>query len=232
MNKKAFYHLIAATIFPFALLIYGCATILKGGIDQVDVSSEPNGAKVYINGHMLGRTPVTLKLAAQKTYYIEFEKDGYERRTYVLTSSVGAGWIVLDVLFGLVPVVVDAATGNWYEFDENNAGVYLERQKGVTIQPSAELQVPSDIEPSDKAGKVGLRLGRDGIIVELAENMPAQEAGIHVGDRLLKIDGKGIFVDNFDATLEMLDGLPDTKVELTIQRDSQQLVFKLTRKTY
>ena len=159
MNKRTFYYLIAATIFSFALLIYGCATILKGGIDQVDVSSEPNGAKVYLNGHLLGRTPVTLKLAAQKTYYIEFEKEGYERKTYVLTSSVGAGWIVLDVLFGLVPVVVDAATGSWYEFDENNAGVYLERQKGANIQPSTESQAPSDIEPSDKAGKVGLRLG-------------------------------------------------------------------------
>ena len=62
--------------------------------------------------------------------------------------------------------------------------------------------------------------------------MPASEAGIHVGDRLLKIDGKAIFLDNFDATLDMLDGTPDTKVELTIQRDSQQLVFKLTRKKY
>jgi hypothetical protein len=31
-------------------------------------------------------------------------------------GKVGVKWIVLDILGGFVPVIVDAATGNWYEF--------------------------------------------------------------------------------------------------------------------
>ena len=32
--------------------------------------------------------------------------------------SVGVGWVVLDVLAGFVPLVVDLATDNWRRVDE------------------------------------------------------------------------------------------------------------------
>ncbi|MEM7756046.1 MAG: hypothetical protein AAF297_10470, partial [Planctomycetota bacterium] len=38
-----------------------------------------------------------------------------QTRQIQLTRSIGAIWIILDVVFGLIPVVVDAITGNWYE---------------------------------------------------------------------------------------------------------------------
>ncbi len=33
---------------------------------------------------------------------------------------VGAGWIVLGFLTGLVPLIVDAATGAWYEYEDTS----------------------------------------------------------------------------------------------------------------
>jgi membrane-associated protease RseP (regulator of RpoE activity) len=231
MTNRSTY-LLAVGTFAISLFIYGCATILKGALDQVDVSSDPNNAKVYINGQYYGKTPLHLRLAAKKTYFVEFVMEGYEKKTYVLSSSVGAGWIVLDVLFGIIPVVVDAATGSWYRFDDHYARVYLEKQSGAKIDQSVDSQKPNETESSDNSGKVGLRLGLSGIIVELVQNMPASTAGIHVGDRLLQIDGMVIPSDNFDAVLSMLHGTPGTKVELTVQRDNQNLVFKLTRQKY
>lgn len=41
----------------------------------------------------------------------------------------GAGWIVLDVLAGLVPIIVDAATGAWYGLDQDNVNAVLEKQQ-------------------------------------------------------------------------------------------------------
>ena len=48
-----------------------------------------------------------------------------------ITNHVGAGWIVLDVLCGLVPVIIDAATGAWCDLDQKNIKAVLEK----VIQP-------------------------------------------------------------------------------------------------
>jgi len=68
----------------------------------------------------MGTAPLQLESKSDKTYHIEFRKQGYENRTVILNKSVGAGWIVLDVIFGLVPVIVDAATGDWYKLDQTH----------------------------------------------------------------------------------------------------------------
>jgi len=111
------------------LLAVGCATIFKGASENVDFSSDPSGADVYVNGSLRGKTPINLKLESKKTYTIEFKKDGYEPRTYTLTNHVGAGWIILDILAGLIPVIIDASTGAWYELDQDAVNAVLEEQQ-------------------------------------------------------------------------------------------------------
>jgi len=109
--------------------LVGCATIFKGSTEKVNFSSDPTSSKVYVNGQYMGETPLELKLQSKNSYTIEFRKEGYENKTVVLTNSVGAGWIVLDVIFGLVPVIVDAATGNWYSLDQEHVTAALEAQQ-------------------------------------------------------------------------------------------------------
>jgi len=116
-------------IFLFCLsLMFGCAAVFKGTSNTVEFASEPEGAKVYVNGAPMGTTPVNLKLESKKTYHIEFKKEGYETKTFTLTNHVGVGWIILDVIFGLVPVVVDAATGSWYVLDQDYVNAVLEEE--------------------------------------------------------------------------------------------------------
>jgi len=118
-------------LFATVLLLYhGCAAILKGSSDNVDFSSDPSGAKVYVNGVLRGTTPLKLKLESKGTYTIEFKKEGYGTSTYTITNHVGAGWIVLDVLLtGFIGVIVDAATGAWYELDSKYVNAVLEEQQ-------------------------------------------------------------------------------------------------------
>ena len=108
-------------------LLSGCATLFNDKDPAVSFMSNPSAAKVYVNGNLMGETPVALKLKTDKSYTIEFRKEGYETKTYFLNNKVGVGWIVLDVLAGLIPIVVDAATGAWYEFTEENINVFLEQ---------------------------------------------------------------------------------------------------------
>jgi len=116
-------------ISTISLLFHGCATIFKGSTDTVSYSSDPSGAKVYVNGSLMGTTPFQLELKSNQSYTIEFRKEGYQNKTVILNNSVGGGWIVLDVIFGLIPVIVDAATGNWYSLDQKHVNAALEAQQ-------------------------------------------------------------------------------------------------------
>ncbi len=44
---------------------------------------------------------------------ITLRMEGCEDITVPLTRSTGAGWVILDILTGVVPIVIDAVTGKW-----------------------------------------------------------------------------------------------------------------------
>ena len=115
-------------LFSLVFFLSSCATLFKGTNDEVRFGSEPQRAEVWVNGAKMGETPLSLKLESKKTYQIEFRKEGYKPVTKSITNHVGAGWIILDVLAGLVPAIVDAATGAWYSLDQKNVDAMLEKQ--------------------------------------------------------------------------------------------------------
>ena len=122
-------HCIIFSVFiASSLICVGCATIFKGSTDPVNFTSEPSGAEVYVDGILLGTTPFQMELKSAESYKIEFRKDGHITRTILLNNSVGAGWIILDVFGGIIPVVIDAATGNWYSLDQATVNAVLETQ--------------------------------------------------------------------------------------------------------
>jgi len=116
----------------FIITFEGCAAIFSGSSQKVDFSSDPSGAKVYVNGNYMGVAPLQLKLEKKHSYTIEFRKEGYENKTVLITNSVGAGWIVLDALGGLIPIIIDAATGSWYSLDQDHVNAALEAQQVTT----------------------------------------------------------------------------------------------------
>ena len=104
------------------LFVTSCATLFKGSTDAVQFGSNPVGADVWVDGKPMGKTPLNLELVSKKTYVIEFKYEG-QTKTVNLTNRVGAGWIVLDVLGGLIPVIIDAVTGDWYQIKQKNVNV-------------------------------------------------------------------------------------------------------------
>jgi PEGA domain len=109
-------------------LISGCATIFAAKSQSLSVTSDPTETEVYANGLKMGVTPVELDLKADKSYIIEFRKEGFQTITKVVNTKVGPGWIVLDLLMGGIPVIVDASTGAWRQFDQNSVNAILEAQ--------------------------------------------------------------------------------------------------------
>ncbi len=123
--QKLFTLTLAATIL---FMSSGCATLFGPSQQQVYTTSTPAGADVYVNGVRMGVTPYILKLKPNQQYTIEFKKPGFKTIGKTVNSKVGAGWVILDVLGGLIPIVVDAATGNWKKLDQDAVDAQLEKE--------------------------------------------------------------------------------------------------------
>ena len=102
-----------------------CATVFNDQEPLVDIGSQPAGAEVYVDGEYVGTTPVQVELSVHEEHTIVFRKEGFDDRTFRLSNEVGALWIVLDVVTGLIPLIVDAATGNWLELSDEAVDVVL-----------------------------------------------------------------------------------------------------------
>ena len=123
MSKK-FICLILVVLF--AVSTAGCATLFKQKSRTVNFSSDPAGATIYINGNRMGKTPMPLNLSNKKSVTVTFKKDGYEGRTYIINTKTGTGWVILDIVGGFIPVIIDAVTENWYNLDTDDVSVMLE----------------------------------------------------------------------------------------------------------
>lgn len=106
---------LTAILLTLTLLLTSCATVFKGGTQTVPVNTEPPGAEIIIDGVSYGTTPTSIRLDVDREYTILLRSPTGEERTFQLRNEIGTLWIVLDVVTGLVPVIVDAVTGDWYE---------------------------------------------------------------------------------------------------------------------
>lgn len=102
------------TILVLALVLSACATVFKGGTSDVAFDSNPQGAEIIIDGVSYGVTPLSIELESNRNYTVVLRNNG-EEREIILRSEIGTLWLVLDIVTGVIPVIVDAATGNWYE---------------------------------------------------------------------------------------------------------------------
>jgi len=111
-----------ARLLAVALVVSlsGCATILAGkGPVNVPTNTDPAGAEVFLDGNRLGTTPVTVQVERKKPHTLVFKKAGYKDASCLLGTSTGAGWVILDVITGIVPIVIDAVTGDWSKVSGN-----------------------------------------------------------------------------------------------------------------
>jgi len=108
MNK-----LLLCAIVVVALLSQGCCSLFCSGTQNVQVLSDPPGAKVQI-GPYEGKTPYTLALRRGKDYPIQVVHEG-QTKTQPLNRRIEPVYWV-NILFwpGLI---VDLATGKMWEYD-------------------------------------------------------------------------------------------------------------------
>ena len=116
-----------------------CGTLFNSKLKTINMVSMPAQAEVWIDDTMRGVTPLTLQLDNQQSHTVIFKKEGHADVVCELHSSAKVGWIILDILGGLVPVVIDAATGDWSGISEDSCTVGLPENPADPGQDIAKL---------------------------------------------------------------------------------------------
>jgi hypothetical protein len=114
-----------------------CGALFNSGPQPVTFTSNPPGAAVWVDNVPRGQTPVILSLPKNENHSILFKMDGYQEFGATINKKVSAGYVVLDILGGLFPVIIDAATGSWYKLDANTIHGPLAKIGGTSVEPAA-----------------------------------------------------------------------------------------------
>ena len=132
--------LAALVLFALACLSTmcgGCATIVHGSSQVVEIRTEPAGATVRLDNGSTYTTPASVKLERKKDYVLSISKDGYQTQTVPL-NSVLSGWLVGNIVFGgLIGGGVDAISGAAYTLTPENISIALTPLAPGSVDPGA-----------------------------------------------------------------------------------------------
>lgn len=142
------FKLLIIMLFSIFLILSGCATILKGYEDKVSINTnefvkiyDENNDELTVTQGIIKVDSVQIVKYKNKTgirdtsYYYSEKPITYimlrSNRTHTLTVEtkdvtkkvdlypvVGGGWVALDIICGVLPLVIDLYTGNLNHFDD------------------------------------------------------------------------------------------------------------------
>ncbi len=114
-------------VLAATLLMAGCATMFNPGPTNFTATSNPSGATVEVVSLRTSEsfrqvTPATFTLDQSSDYRLTFELAGYRSEEIVVRREVNA-WFFGSILMGVLPAVVDYATGSMWEHTMTVANV-------------------------------------------------------------------------------------------------------------
>ena len=133
------------------LLLSSCATIISGSRQNVEITSEPISAKVYINEIEIGETPVQKNLKRNQEYQLTLKLDGYKTYETKLEKKFNVWYIGNVLIGGIIGLVIDPITGAMHklkpeEIDGNlkSGTTYETKNENIFIKISMEIDKDSE----------------------------------------------------------------------------------------
>jgi len=94
-----------------AVMVSGCATIINGRTERVEIASDPPGATAKVDGIPIGTTPTSIDLKRDNPHSVTIEKDGYVTAEESIEQGT-SWWLAGNILLGgLIGLFVDYSTG-------------------------------------------------------------------------------------------------------------------------
>lgn len=137
-----------------AMTLPGCATIVHGTSQTVEIRSAPHGASVLVDGRNVGTTPMKADLKRGQSHVVQIEKPGYLTESVMTTTKLNSatGWNVLFGAPGFAALIVDYSNGSSTDVAPNAVNVDLVQ----TVAPPSTVR-PAGYVPSTDEGRVRLQ---------------------------------------------------------------------------
>lgn len=144
----------------------GCASIIHGGYQSVDITSQPAGAQVIIDGKNVGLTPKTIELRRKgrakdemkpkKEYIVKIQLDGYMAYEMKVKRELDA-WFFGNLIFGgVIGMIIDASDGAMYKLTPNQVVAQMGKMTASTYTGDGiHIAVVLHADPSwEKVGQL------------------------------------------------------------------------------
>lgn len=113
--------------------------------------------------------------------------------------------------------MVDSLGDRWsYYIPADQYAAYMEQMNNAYVGIGVTIQQREDGEGLD--------------VIGVTEGGPAKDAGIQPQDRIIAVDGQRIAGMTLEQVRGMIQGEAETKVNLTILREQQEIAFTVTRR--
>ncbi len=113
--------ILLTTLVITTLILSGCASIISGTNQTLTFTSDIEGVNVYVDGALIGKTPVSASFKKNKAQTVMFRKKGYETISREITTTFDSV-AILNIFWDLS--TTDLITGAVYEYAPN--AIYVE----------------------------------------------------------------------------------------------------------
>ncbi len=114
------------------LLQTACATVMKEEWEEIQIDTEPSGAKVTVNNGQICHTPCHLELERGRSFQLQISKEGFKPQEYRINGKSFDPWIWGNLVFIVgfpIGVAIDFYTGYAYDFSPSRIKTQLKGQK-------------------------------------------------------------------------------------------------------
>ncbi len=130
--------LVGLLVIGPLIISSGCATIIHGTTQDLNITTDPSGADLNVDGQEHYKSPAKITMKRKDDHIIEVNMDGYQKET-VNIKSVVSGAVAGNILAGgLIGWGVDAASGGQYRLVPENVDLRLRPAVSQTIATSKE----------------------------------------------------------------------------------------------
>ena len=126
MNVRASVAIVITVVF--CLVAGGCATIFSGTKQKISVNSNVDGAEIFINGILIGKTPFMGEVTREKEATLTVKREGYKTQEMVLSTSVeGIFWGNI-LCGGTIGSSTDYSTGAMWSYSPSSLMANLQKE--------------------------------------------------------------------------------------------------------
>ena len=166
----------SALLTLFLLMaLNGCATIIHGTTQDIDVKTDPAGADLLVDGQNHYKSPAVITMKRKDDHTVEISQEGYKRAAVEIKGTISAAVLGDFLAGGAIGYGIDAATGAQRRLEPEKVEVRLQP---LTSQPDR-----------DEAKKLEDKLNRLKIMKD--EGKLTQEDYNQVRLKLIAASGKG-----------------------------------------